>query len=276
MTSDDESLDDIFEEIDRELKHGLKIKDDTSDPVKGFHIEPADSTNIYPDAIKKHTEFPFGIEVTSETLHENDNAKIFTIITLGIIELIPVDERQAMKRIKVATDIMRIMQGQIYIPWEKRRRRRLADWLVDLQLSGCYSCLIATNSYNTHLGHDIVAITVLVRRLPIKEDHTGKDEMKALVGTIVCLMNNPVKELSEEDEFLRKFVQGVNANDAEMPESMKKDKKETKPKYKSEDLMPRAPNSTEVLDKDGVFVNFFLEIKSISYEVEARSLGDVS
>jgi len=277
MTNYAEKVDDLYEQIEREIQQEeSKAKaEGHDDPAAKFYIEPAsDAPSKVAAGGDAKIEYPFGIKVTSSTLHLKDNAKVFTMTTLDMWELVPPGDRKEYRRIKVVGDLARMMTGQVLIPWRQRQRRRLNDWLVELQLSGGYSCHVATNSYETNFGHDIVAITLLVRRLSAKEEITGKDEMKAIAGTIVCLMNDPVKDLSDEDKFLLEFIEAANANadDAERPQSA--DKRAEPPPH-SDALIPRAPNATESLDRDGVFVNFFLEVKPISYEVEARSLGDI-
>lgn len=292
MTNYAETLDDLFQDVERQIEEDKKNR---RDPMETYNVEPAMNMGTaklppppdpaasfqsyrqfggvpaFSKATRKSKTHPFGIEITSETIHSANNIRVFTLMSLSLWELIPQEDRKEIRKIKVVQDMARMMTGQILIPWYKRYKRHVADWLVDLQLSGGYSCHVATHSYKTHLDHDIMAVTLLVRRVSAKEDAPGADKMHAITGTIVFVMNDTSEEDKEADKFLRDFLEHT-CSDKEFPEV--KDNDEPK-KHRSDAVTPRAPNSTEMLDRYGTFLNFFFEIATISYEVEARSIGDV-
>lgn len=254
-----EHLDDLFDMMDEEMKdHNRR----TRDPVAARVFIPAEGAfehvNIPdPDDTMDtdNNEPMFGIVIDGNNMYEADNIQVYTIMTLGTWDLVPKEKRAELRAIMVVRQADILMTSCKLVPWSERGEESVAQFLVNLQHDGGFLCHVSTTTYKTSQGHELMAMTLLIRRI---------DEKITVTGALVFLMDSPKKAPTKAELELMELI---GENDSDRP---REEAAAPKP------IMPPPPNTTDLLRRNGRFVNFFFETKPVSYEVEAMAIGDVA
>lgn len=254
----DDDIEQLFRQldIDAEQRRRDVAEANGDNPVLASHIiEPA--AGLQPEEHKElrcgggDIILPFGIIVNNRTLHLEDNLKVYTIMTLKTWNAVPVTRIAELRKIDVVADLEREMRARLYVPWQSRKSVLPTTFMSKLVDSGCYSCILSTHAYNTAADAVVLAITVMLRRLTVKD---------GITATIVMVMDAPRRHKTE-DELAEDLV-AIRMGVAEAEKQVS--------------IMPEERVRVPEYTQRAKLCNFFIEIMNITPEVEARAIGDVS